>query len=100
MDEKLKKLTKELGQAIDQAINDSPEVKELTQKIKDAGYETFLMVEATICFARHEENNQKIDQDLVTETDQQKAQEFSSIVSKDDLQFLKSLKISIEDMDN
>ena len=92
MDEKLKKLTKKLGQAIDQAINESPQVKDLTEQLREAGYETILMVEATICFARRPSTlggEPESDADL--------SQEFSELVSQDDLQFLKRLKISIDE---
>ncbi|MBI4854616.1 MAG: hypothetical protein HY819_22685 [Acidobacteria bacterium] len=91
MDEKLKRLTQELGQAIDQAINEAPRVKELTEKLRQAGYETILMVEATICFAKRPPSSEKGDD--MTERD------LSELMSQDDLQFLKKLKISVEDMD-
>ena len=94
MDEKLKQLTQELGHAIDQAINEAPRVKELTEKLRQAGYETILMVEATICFAKRPSTNpENVEQDLITE------RELSELMSQDDLQFLKKLKISVEDMD-
>ncbi len=93
MDDNLKRLTQELGQAIDQAINEAPRVKELTQKLRQAGYETILMVEATICFAKRPASE---------DSQEASAQEpeLSELMSKDDLQFLKKLKISVEDMDS
>lgn len=95
MDEKLKRLTQELGQAIDQAINEAPRIKELTEKLRQAGYETILMVEATICFAKRPSTNSEAleDENLIAE------RELSELMSQDDLQFLKKLKISVEDMD-
>jgi hypothetical protein len=96
VDEKLKKLTKKLGQAIDQAINESPQVKDLTEQLRQAGYETILMVEATICFARRPPTLGG-----ESELEMEESQEFSELVNQDDLQFLKRLKISIEeDIDN
>jgi hypothetical protein len=92
VDEKLKKLTKKLGQAIDQAINESPNVKDLTEQLREAGYETILMVEATICFARRPTT---LSGEPESEADL--SQEFSELVSQDDLQFLKRLKISIDE---
>lgn len=94
MDDNLKRLTQELGQAIDQAINEAPRVKELTEQLRQAGYETILMVEATICFAKRPNTaTEKLQEDLTQEP------ELSELMNKDDLQFLKKLKISIEDMD-
>ena len=93
MDEKLKQLTQELGQAIDQAINESTQVKDLTEQLRAAGYETILMVEATICFARRSLT-------LGGETKIEMSEELANKMNRDDLQFLKSLKISVEDLDD
>jgi hypothetical protein len=95
VDEKLKRLTQELGQAIDQAINEAPRVKELTEKLRQAGYETILMVEATICFAKRPTT----DQDKKQEEMDAAERDLSELMNQDDLQFLKKLKISVEDMD-
>lgn len=95
MDEKLKRLTQELGQAIDQAINEAPRIKELTEKLRQAGYETILMVEATICFAKRPPTGTE----GVTEEVDIAERDLSELMSQDDLQFLKKLKISVEDMD-
>ncbi len=92
MEENLKRLTQELGHAIDQAINESARVKELTEELRQAGYETILMVEATICFARRSTT-------LGGETKVEISQELSELMNQNDLMFLKSLKISMEDMD-
>ncbi|MEW6732438.1 MAG: hypothetical protein AB1489_14005 [Acidobacteriota bacterium] len=93
MDEKLKRLTQALGEAIDQAINESGRIKELTDQLRAAGYETILMVEANICFARCTptlggETSNKLPEDLI------------DMMSRDDHQFLKSLKISVGEIDN
>lgn len=96
MDEKLKHLTQELGRAIDQAINDAPQVKELTEKLRQAGYETILMVEATICFAKRPEAKSET---LFDDSDIKEPQ-LEGLMNQDDLQFLKKLKISLEDMDS
>ena len=93
MDEKLKQLTQELGQAIDQAINDAAKIKELTEQLRTAGYETILMVEATICFAKRPQENEKPLDELGN------PQDFSELISSDDRQFLKKLNISLENMD-
>lgn len=86
MNEKIKQLTQELGKAIDEAINESEKIKDVTAQLRDIGYEPLLMVEATICFAR-----------LPKLGDQPKSsQQLSEMMSREDLQFLKSLKISIE----
>lgn len=94
MDEQLKKLTQELGQAIDEAINESPHVKELTEKLRQAGYETMLMVEATICFARRQQTLGGND------AKSKEAEKLVEMMSNDDLQFLRSLKISIDNADS
>jgi hypothetical protein len=101
VDEKLKQLTQELGQAIDQAINESARVKDLTEQLRAAGYETILMVEATICFARRVMTLSGEMKDLkeLKELNDDVQDNLSQLMTGDDLQFLKKLNISIEDMD-
>lgn len=86
MDERLKELTQLLGHAIDEAINESPRVKEITERLRAAGYETILMVEANICFARIAVSNSLSEEDRL-----------AGMMSAEDHRFLRSLKIRLED---
>ena len=48
MDPLLKQLMKELGDAINQSLSDSPQISEVVSRIKEHGYNIFLVLEATI----------------------------------------------------
>ncbi len=48
MDPQLKQLLKELGEAINKSLSDSDHISAVVTRIKEAGYEVFLVLEATI----------------------------------------------------
>src|SRR6266566_223613 len=50
LDDNLKQLMKELGAAINDALSDSEEISEAIQNVRNAGYDVFLVLEATIGF--------------------------------------------------
>ena len=89
IDDKLKGLLKELGDAINGALSQSVEINDAIQNVRDAGYEVVLALEATIGF------NKKGIQESTPEAD---GSEAKLKVTSQDLKFLQSLKISIEDL--
>lgn len=46
MDEKVKGLLKELGDAISETVTDSPRIAPIMNALKNSGYEVFLILEA------------------------------------------------------
>ena len=48
MDDNLKRLMKDLGAAINDALSDSEGISEAIQNVRAAGYDVFLVLEATI----------------------------------------------------
>lgn len=48
MDEKIKQLLRELGNAINESISASPHVNQHIQKIRDEGYNLYVVLDATI----------------------------------------------------
>jgi len=50
LDENLKQLMKELGAAINDALSESEDISEAIQNVRNAGYDVFLVLEATIGF--------------------------------------------------
>jgi len=50
MDESLKQLMTQLGAAINDVLKDSEAISKAIQDIRDAGYDVFLVLEATIGF--------------------------------------------------
>ena len=58
LDDNLKQLMKELGAAINDALSDSEEISEAIQNVRNAGYDVFLVLEATIGFNKRSKNDQ------------------------------------------
>jgi hypothetical protein len=95
MDDNLKQLMKELGAAINDALSDSEDISEAIQNVRNAGYDVFLVLEATIGFnkrSKSEGGEEATSHGL-------RSGEMKLKVTAQDLKFLRSLKISIEDLD-
>lgn len=91
MDKQLKSMIKELGDAINNSLSDSEQIAEVISRIKDGGYDVFVVLEATIGF------NQRDGSD---EEESLPAPRLSSAdfkITSQDLQFLKSLRITAEE---
>ena len=90
MDQELKKLMKELGEAINQAVAESDQISDVMSRIKASGHDVFLVLEATIGFNQREGAPQ-----------QPTAKEFTSSgkleVTSQDLKFLRSMRIAMND---
>ena len=85
----------ELGNAINETLSDSDRIAEAIGEIKRAGYDVFLVLEATIGFNKRSKNESG---EEVT-SNGLKSGEMKLKVTAQDLKFLRSLKISIEDLD-
>jgi hypothetical protein len=93
LDDNLKHLIKELGAAINDALSESKGINDAIQNVKDAGYDVFLVLEATIGFNKKPAD--PVDETAgITETESAQLK-----VTGQDLKFLRSLKISVEDLD-
>jgi hypothetical protein len=92
LDDNLKQLMKELGAAINDTLSNSDRISEAIAKIRSSGYDVFLVLEATIGFNRRQETTG----DESTETAAFDGEAELNITSQD-VKFLKSLKISIDD---
>ena len=55
LDERLKELMQELGNAINESLSDSDRIAGAIGEIKRAGYDVFLVLEATIGFNKRED---------------------------------------------
>src|ERR1700683_2861988 len=56
VEEKLKDLMQELGNAINESLSDSDRIAAAIGEIKRAGYDVFLVLEATIGFNKRDES--------------------------------------------
>jgi hypothetical protein len=92
VDQRLKSLMKELGEAINGSLSDSEEIAEVISRIKSDGYDVFLVLEATIGFNRIGEEEDNAEASKVGSTQRLPAA-FS--VTPQDVKFLKSLRISV-----
>jgi pentose-5-phosphate-3-epimerase len=95
VDPQLKQLMKELGDAINESLSDSEQISEVVSRIKEGGYDIFLVLEATIGVSKQgEKSSDKTS--LVTTLSTNP--EFK--INDQDLKFLKSLRIKIEEEKN
>ena len=95
LDDNLKQLMKELGAAINDALSESEEISEAIQNVRNAGYDVFLVLEATIGFNKRSKGEGSDD----VNTHGLQSGEMKLKVTAQDLKFLRSLKISIENLD-
>ncbi len=89
MDKRLKSMMKELGDAINNSLSDSDEIADVISRIKAGGYDVFVVLEATIGFNSHSED----ESEEALSTTALSAAEFE--MTSQDLKFLKSLRISV-----
>jgi hypothetical protein len=92
VDQQLKQLMKELGEAINESLADSEQIAEVVSRIKDGGYDIFLVLEATIGVSKP--GDKTTDKTSLVTTLSSNPQ---LNISDQDLKFLKSLRIKIED---
>ena len=92
MEDRLKNLMQELGNAINDSLSDSDRIAEAIGEIKQAGYDVFLVLEATIGFNKREEQAATVGKPALVNA---RGAEFR--INAQDLKFLKSLRISVDD---
>ena len=95
MNSQLKKLMKELGEAINGSLSESEQIAQAIARIKDQGYDIFLVLEATIGFNRRDENVAESSPELVGTRRKTADPEFD--INAHDVRFLKSLRIRVDD---
>ena len=90
----MKQRIKELGDAINESLSNSEQIAEVIGRIKDEGYDVFLVLEATVGFNRQDE---AAGDDASSSPIEMPAQEPELKVNAQDMRFLKSLRISVDD---
>jgi hypothetical protein len=100
LDDRLKELMQELGNAINESLSDSDRIAGAIGEIKRAGYDVFLVLEATIGFNKREEGDGQSGEDGI-EGDSEHPMQFESAgkirLTSQDQKFLRALKISVEE---
>jgi hypothetical protein len=92
LDDNFKRLIKELGDAINESLSDSERIADVMARIRGAGYDLFLVLEVTIGFNKRGEvsiHRQKLSAEPRSDP------EFR--LTSQDTQFLRALKISVEE---
>ena len=100
MEEPLKHLMQELGNAINDSLSESDRIAEAIGEIKRAGYDVFLVLEATIGFNRRDEGGDEEDEER-TEVMEEPKRGFETTgkikFTSQDHRFLRALKIAVDD---
>ena len=91
MDDRLKQLMQELGNAINESLSDSDAIAQAIGEIKRAGYDVFLVLEATIGFnKRQTEDSAQGEEAPASRTTSAKI-----TLTRQDEEFLKAMKITV-----
>lgn len=94
MNQKLRKLVQQLGEAIHESVSESPQIAGVVADIRRQGFEVMLMLEATIGLNEVEEQPEGALDASGVGREPAKAEEQGTFTAQD-LHFLKSLRISI-----
>lgn len=104
MDDKLKVLMQELGNAINESLSDSDRIAAAIGDIRRAGYDVFLVLEATIGFNKREEASEEGSSEEVESEEgsaRRSTRDFDSQTkikwTSQDQKFLRALKIAVDD---
>src|SRR4051794_20926684 len=101
VDEPLKNLMQELGNAINDSLSESDRIAEAIGEIKRAGYDVFLVLEATIGFNRRDENGDEEEEQQQAEVTEEPKHGFEATgkikFTSQDHRFLRALKIAVDE---
>ena len=88
VDQELKRLMKELGEAINHSVAESDEISSVMSRIKAGGYDVFLVLEATIGF------NQRDEVEPAPQKEHNSPGRLE--ITSQDVNFLRSLRIKVD----
>jgi uncharacterized protein (UPF0335 family) len=97
VDQQLKQLIKELGEAINESMSDSEQIAEVFARIREGGYDIYLVLEATIGVTKQGEQTTE-NTSLVSARSLSTNTELK--ISDQDLKFLKSLRIKLDEAED
>ncbi len=100
LDERLKELMQELGNAINESLSDSDRIAGAIGDIKHAGYDVFLVLEATIGFNKRDKDESDSDETEKTEAPIHFESAGKIRLTSQDQKFLRALKIAVEEEGN
>jgi hypothetical protein len=91
----MKQRIKELGDAINETLSNSEQIAEVIGRIKDEGYDVFLVLEATVGFNRQDDSSEA--NETAGNIVEMPSSDPELKVNAQDLRFLRSLRISVDD---
>jgi hypothetical protein len=107
VDEKLKVLMQELGNAINESLSDSDRIAAAIGDIRRAGYDVFLVLEATIGFNKRDEaeaegegeQGEAVEGEMEIPAERSSRRETRAKIkwTSQDQKFLRALKIAVDD---
>jgi hypothetical protein len=97
LDDRLKELMQELGNAINESLSDSDRIAGAIGEIKRAGYDVFLVLEATIGFNKRDEDDNSGAEGVGSEQPRLFESTGKIRLTTQDQKFLRALKISVEE---
>jgi hypothetical protein len=100
LEDKLKDLMQELGNAINESLSDSDRIAAAIGEIKRAGYDVFLVLEATIGFNKREDAEEAEDGETIelgTQPEAGRRKVGKIKLTTQDQKFLRALKISVDE---
>jgi len=95
VNQRLKQLMKDLSEAINESLSEAEPIAQVIGKIKNEGYDVFLVLEATVGFNRHDEDEEKEAKPELVRGSKVATAPPDLKVNQQDLRFLKSLRISL-----
>ncbi len=102
LEDRLKDLMQELGNAINESLSDSDRIAAAIGEIKRAGYDVFLVLEATIGFNKRDENDdgeepESVEMESSTTPEPIRRRVGKIKLTSQDQKFLRALKIAIDE---
>ena len=94
LDDNLKRLMKELGRAINESLSESETISDAIANIRGAGYDVFLVLEATIGFNRRKDGEGDADSKDARSSARAILRSGELQLTPRDAEFLKLLRIS------
>ncbi len=111
LDNRMRQLLRELGRAINDAVSESDQVAQAINRLKTNGYDMVLMLDAVVGLNRRDDDgslrplslhDRRFLKSLKIRLDEESAEAVGQprlTITPQDIKFLKSLRISIEDLD-
>ncbi|MDE1154820.1 MAG: hypothetical protein PW735_03715 [Acidobacteriaceae bacterium] len=91
MNQQVKDLIQKLGEAIHESVSESEDIAGVVREIREQGFDVLLMLEATIGL------NEVSEEEDAVESEEGNESEDGGPFTRNDITFLKSLRITTED---